>query len=158
MSPARVILLNCIGWPALQLSLAWGMGCLPARWFAKEAAWSRVCQWESPLYRRVLRLRSWKHRLPDGASWFAGGFAKKKLEMRNREYLMRFVAETRRGELAHWLMIACVPLFFVWNPPWACVVVAFYALIANLPCIIVQRYNRATLLRVPKNTYRDKAE
>ena len=44
-------------------------------------------------------------------------------------------------------MLACLPLFFLWNPPWACAVMAFYAIAANMPCIAVQRYNRLVLAR-----------
>jgi hypothetical protein len=45
-------------------------------------------------------------------------------------------------------MLGCFPIFFLWNPPWACAVVEAYGVAANLPFIIVQRYNRAGLLRI----------
>jgi Glycosyl-4,4'-diaponeurosporenoate acyltransferase len=32
--------------------------------------------------------------------------------------LERFAAETRRAELAHWLILAASPWFFLWNPWW----------------------------------------
>ncbi len=63
-------------------------------------------------------------------------------------YLEQFLRETRRAEVAHWLMLLCVPLFFLWNPPWARLVMVAYALAANLPCILAQRYNRIVLYRV----------
>ena len=38
-----------------------------------------------------------------------------------------------------------IPLFMAWNPWWADLVMIAYALIANLPCILVQRFNRARM-------------
>jgi phytoene dehydrogenase-like protein len=60
-------------------------------------------------------------------------------------YLQRFAVETRGGEIAHWSMLFCFPLFYFWNPPWALMINAVYAVAANLPCIFVQRYNRETI-------------
>ena len=47
-------------------------------------------------------------------------------------------------------MLGCLPIFFIWNPPWARWVMTVYALAANLPCILVQRYNRFTLNRIAR--------
>jgi glycosyl-4,4'-diaponeurosporenoate acyltransferase len=60
--------------------------------------------------------------------------------------LRRFVLETRRGETCHWLAILFTPLFLLWNPWWGFAVNLAYALLANVPCIVAQRYNRARLL------------
>ena len=56
-----------------------------------------------------------------------------------------FAAETKRAELTHWLTIVPAPVFFLWNPVWAGWVIIAYALIANLPFIITQRYNRGRI-------------
>ena len=63
-------------------------------------------------------------------------------------YLQVFIRETWRGELCHWTVLAFTPLFFLWNPWWADLVCLAYALAANLPCIIVQRYNRLRLRKL----------
>jgi glycosyl-4,4'-diaponeurosporenoate acyltransferase len=81
--------------------------------------------------------------------WF-GGFPKKKLRTRDRDYLAQFLFETRRAQVAYWCMLACLPVFFLWNPPWARWVMTAYALAANLPCILVQRYNLLALDRVAR--------
>jgi glycosyl-4,4'-diaponeurosporenoate acyltransferase len=91
--------------------------------------------------------------LPDGAPWL-GGFAKKNLQQRDALYLAQFLSETRRSELAHWSMLCCLPAFFLWNPPWACCVMTAYALAANFPCILAQRYNRIVLDRVLRSRCR----
>jgi glycosyl-4,4'-diaponeurosporenoate acyltransferase len=45
-------------------------------------------------------------------------------------------------------MFFCFPVFFTWNPPWACWVMVGYAIFANAPCIIAQRYNRLILTKL----------
>lgn len=136
-----VAALNVLLWPLIQLGLAWSFTRMSARWFATPCRW----YWpgETPdRYERWLRVKVWKDRLPDGASWFAGGVPKSRLSGSDTTTLRRFAQETWRGELCHWAAIACSPVFFLWNPPWACGVMVGYALLANAPCILVQRYNR----------------
>ncbi len=144
----ELIALNVGGWLVLQLSIAWGMTRLPEHHFARDTWWMRVRNWEINFYRRWLRIRRWKAMLPDGAPWVGGTFRKRFLERRDTSYFRQFVMEARRGELAHWFMLLCFPIFFFWNPPWAWGVMALYAIAANLPCIVVQRYNRYVGLRL----------
>jgi glycosyl-4,4'-diaponeurosporenoate acyltransferase len=141
-----VIALNVTVWPVIQLGLAWAFTRLPLHWFEAGPA----SRWEAGgrIYAKWLRIKAWKDLLPDGASWFGGGFAKAKLIQRGPDYLARFRRETWRGELCHWTAIACTPLFFLWNPWWANWLMIAYALAANLPCILVQRYNRARFQRL----------
>jgi glycosyl-4,4'-diaponeurosporenoate acyltransferase len=96
-------------------------------------------------YERRLAIRRWKDRLPEAGAFFGGGFSKRRIK---RGELARFVVETRRAEVVHWWIMAIWPLFAIWNPPWAVGVMLAYAVAANVPCIVVQRYNRARLLRI----------
>ncbi len=138
-----IVLLNVAGWPLLQLGLAWGFTRLPDEWFNPP----RAHPWEQGgrIYQNMLGIKRWKHRLPDAARWFGGGFAKGTLAGTQRDYLRRFIRETWRGELCHWCALACTPVFFLWNPVWGDAVIVAYAVAANLPCILVQRYNRLRL-------------
>jgi glycosyl-4,4'-diaponeurosporenoate acyltransferase len=95
-----------------------------------------------------LRINRWKRLLPEAGDLFAGGFSKRHLARRDRAYLERFVAETRRAELTHWLILAAGPLFFLWNPWWLGLAMVGYAAAANVPCLLTQRYNRMRLLRL----------
>lgn len=154
---AWIITLNVFGWPIVQFALAWSFTCMPASWFHPGTARS----WEEGgrVYERSLAIRKWKDRLPDAARWFSGGFAKANLRGREPDYLQRFIRETWRGELCHWAALAFTPVFFLWNPLWADGVMVGYAVVANLPCILVQRYNRARFQRllarpVPASTAR----
>jgi len=143
---AWIIVLNVAGWPIIQFSLAWVFTRLPAAWFKPPAplAWERA-GW---FYERAFGVKHWKHLLPDAARWFAGGFPKRALAGRDTLYLRQFIGETWRGELCHWFALVCAPVFFLWNPWWADLIMVAYALVANLPCIIAQRYNRARFQRL----------
>jgi glycosyl-4,4'-diaponeurosporenoate acyltransferase len=98
-------------------------------------------------YREQWRIESWKQRLPERGAAF-GGFAKRSVAFGSDDVLRQFVVETRRAEHAHWGMTAGMLLTVLWNPWWALPVNAAVALGSNVPCIAVQRYNRARLLRV----------
>ena len=143
---AWIIVLNVGGWLAIQMGFAWAFTQMPVTWFNPGA----VFMWEQGghFYERVFRLKDWKDRLPDAARWFGGGFAKGLLAGTQRDYLQRFIRETRRGELCHWAAMACAPVFFLWNPWWGDVIIVAYAMVANLPCILAQRYNRARFARL----------
>jgi glycosyl-4,4'-diaponeurosporenoate acyltransferase len=99
------------------------------------------------VYDRVLRIKRWKDVLPEAGSLFRGGFSKRRVARHDREYLERFLVETRRAEIVHWAVLALGPTFYVWMPWWLASAMLAYAAIANVPCILVQRYNRARLER-----------
>jgi glycosyl-4,4'-diaponeurosporenoate acyltransferase len=140
---------NLLGWPVIHLAIAAIFLRLPIDrfdgelWFTREQALERGGR----TYREALFMHRWKSLLPDGAPWL-GGASKKRIAGRNAAYLRNFAAETRRAESAHWCMLACTPVFYLWNPPWACVVMTAYGLAANLPCILTQRANRIQLVRI----------
>jgi glycosyl-4,4'-diaponeurosporenoate acyltransferase len=130
-------------WPLIQIALAWSFIRMPADWFRPP---------ESPegtdFYEKWLGIKLWKDRLPDGAGWFGGGFAKGRMRSADPDYLRRFIAETWRGELCHWCAFLFVPVFFLWNPWWGNLVMLVYAIAANGPCILAQRYNRIRMTRL----------
>jgi glycosyl-4,4'-diaponeurosporenoate acyltransferase len=102
-------------------------------------------------YERLFHIRWWKHLLPDGAAaWKKRGFRKKKLESYSEENLHRFLIESARGELTHWLAIIPFWVFGFFAPAPAVPLMLLYALIVNLPCIIVQRYNRPRIKQILK--------
>ena len=67
---------------------------------------------------------------------------------RSPEYCRLFIKETCRAELFHWLVFALAPLFYLWNEWRVATLMIPYALLANVPCIIAQRYNRPRLTRM----------
>jgi glycosyl-4,4'-diaponeurosporenoate acyltransferase len=138
--------LNVFGWPVIQLGLAWAFTRLPITSFkpGPSHGWERGGRF----YERVFGIRAWKDRVPDAARWMPGVFSKRLERDLNPEYLERFIRETWRGELCHWCAIAFAPVFFLWNPLWADLVMVTYAIAANLPCVLVQRYTRIRFRRL----------
>jgi glycosyl-4,4'-diaponeurosporenoate acyltransferase len=141
-----VVVLNIAGWPAIQFTLAWSFTRMPVNWFNPGDA--RAWEKGGRFYEHVFGIKRWKDWLPDAARWFGSGFAKGSLAGTEPDYLRRFICETWRGELCHWAALAFAPVFFLWNPWWADLVMVSYAVAANLPCILAQRYNRLRLRRL----------
>lgn len=145
-----LIVINVTAWPIIHLALAWFGLRLPRGWFRpRQWPWRKQAwELEGRLYEKVFAVRVWKNLLPDGATWFEGGFAKKRLARRDPEYLREFEFEAVRAEAVHWATLAFGPLFFLFNPVWAGMVMMTYALVANVPCIVAQRYNRIKVGRI----------
>jgi glycosyl-4,4'-diaponeurosporenoate acyltransferase len=145
-----VITLNVLGWPLIQLTLAWLGTKLPGQSFHANSPLCRPWKWErdGQFYEQVFAVHKWKDKLPDGGALFGGSFSKKHLPGRSIGELKSFLAETVRGEIVHWLAMLAAPLFFIFNPPWACWLMLVYAITANLPCIIAQRHNRLRVVRI----------
>jgi len=100
------------------------------------------------IYQDVLKIKSWKRLLPDGAAVSKSGFRKKRLRSSDPAYIERFVLETCRAELTHWLIFAFAPVFFLWNDWRIGMIMIAYGIGANMPCIVTQRFNRVRLNRV----------
>ncbi|MCG3203593.1 MAG: hypothetical protein KCHDKBKB_00263 [Elusimicrobia bacterium] len=115
----------------------------PGSWLYRERDWEQG----GMRYQRVFMVRYWKKWLPDAAPWFKGGFPKKGLRLLTQDFIQTFIIETCRGELTHWISMGIAPIFFLWNAPWVGSAMIIYAVAANLPCIITQRYNRIRLSR-----------
>ncbi|MBN2351340.1 MAG: hypothetical protein JXD23_02140 [Spirochaetales bacterium] len=141
----EIILINCAAWLVVHLAAAWSCSLAPRRWFDARAFPYRHRRWERDgrFYQTAFRVRAWKSRLPD-----LGKFRKKRLASGSREYLGKFVEETCRAELTHFIVILAVPLFVIWNNWLAAACMVPYVLLENLPCVIAQRYNRGRILRI----------
>jgi glycosyl-4,4'-diaponeurosporenoate acyltransferase len=120
---------------------------IPIAFFKKDRWLFRIRNWEyrGKAYNRFFKVKKWKSIIPDGGGLFKKGFAKKNLQNSDPLYLKTFMYETKRAELTHWLTIIPAPIFFLWNIWWAGIIMIVYALIVNVPCILLQRYNRARL-------------
>jgi len=145
-----IVVLNFVIIPLCHLVPSWILTRAPGDGFHPEAFLFRERRWEQRggIYERLFVVRVWKNLLPDGAPWL-GGFPKRSLLSRDVHYMRAFRVETCRGELAHYVQIPCVLIALLWNPwPVAAMIIAGYALLSNLPCIIVQRHTRHRLARL----------
>lgn len=149
--PDLLMLLICfVTWPALQLLAATISRKLPDRFFEYQSRFFRPQAWEDDgaVYDRLMKIRRWKHLLPDGGAIIPGGYAKKHLTDYSRENLARFLNESCRAEFSHWAAILPFWIFGLIGPPIIIVLMLLYALAVNMPCIMAQRFNRPRIARV----------
>ena len=126
---------------------------LPPRWLQDPSvAGSLAPDWRSispPSARPIgpVGIRTWKRWIPDAGNALPGGIRKATLVRRDRAALQRLVLETRRAELVHWLLLPAGLTTALWLPPSGVLVNLLFALAFNLPCLLLQRFNRARLHR-----------
>ena len=116
----------------------------PESWLYRDRDWEK----SGRIYEVILNIKGWKKFLPDGAAVFRSGFRKKKLQNWDVAYIQRFIIETCRAELTHWIIFAFSVIFFIWNVWWVGIIMIAYAFIVNIPCVITQRYNRIRLKKL----------
>ncbi|MEB3169310.1 MAG: hypothetical protein VKK97_11355 [Synechococcaceae cyanobacterium] len=144
LSSAWVVILSSAGfWLLLSLLVGALANRLPGRWL-------EVIPELSPLAARVAAppgIRRWKRWIPDAGAALPGGVAKASLVSRDPSALQRLVIETRRAELVHWTLWAAGLLTPLWLSAPAVLGNLLFATGFNLPCLLLQRYNRRRLLR-----------
>ena len=135
-----------LGWSLLVGAAA---NQLPLPWLAHPAAERSQGEAATVLrrYESCLLIRRWKPWIPDAGHVLPGGIHKASLMGRDRAGLERLLAETRRAELVHWALWPAWLVTALWLPPRGVVLNLVFATCFNLPCLLLQRYNR---LRVGK--------
>lgn len=139
------ILLCFVLWPILQLTAEFICHRLPDRFYDERNFFfqSKGFEKEGAIYDQIFHVRKWKHLLPDGGMVRKKrGFRKKRLEQTNSDHLERFILESSKAELIHWLGMFPFWVFGFFTSPNVVLYMFLYALAVNMPCIIVQRYNR----------------
>ncbi len=142
-----LILVNIIAWGFFHFFISYLCFKIPISFFLESNRFFKIKKWEQSgeIWQKLLLVKKWKGFLIDGSSIAKKSYNKSHLHGKRKNDLMVFAAETKRAELTHFLLILPAPLFFLWNPVWAGWIMIIYALIANLPFIIVQRYNRGRI-------------
>ncbi len=150
LSDALAIAVSSLMWVLIGLVTGWHYHRRPTEhfaddnWLTRPRAFEQGGRW----YQRHLRIRSWKDKLPEKGDLFRGGFSKRHLTNRSTSHLQRFVVETRRAEMVHWSNLAAGPVFLIWCPPLLGGVMVVFGIVAHLPFITVQRYNRERLTTI----------
>ena len=119
---------------------------LPRQWFDPDSALFRQRSWEkdSDFYRKI-RIRKWKHKLPDASKHSKNMYRKAVNTTPDAENLERMVQETCVAEFAHTLLILLsLGVVKIWKgrQGWICWLLC---LLGNLPFILIQRFNRPRL-------------
>ena len=146
MNPVAAVAVDAAVWAGWGTFVGWASSRIPTARLDRENVLTRPRPWEIGRYER-LGIRRWKDRLPEAGAVF-GGPSKRRLPGRSAAALGAFATETRRAELVHWVVPAAVVVFPLWNPWYLTVVMVAYAVVANGPCVLVQRYNRARIARL----------
>lgn len=155
LSTGWTIALCFVLWIVINLSVSYICLYLPDKFFNPRSFFFRSHPFEKDgqLYEDFLKVKSWKKLLPDGGGlWKKRGYKKRHLEDFSEENLEKFLVEACRGELTHWLSILPFWVFGFFLPASATWAMLIYALVANLPCIITQRYNRPRVQKLLERT------
>lgn len=150
LSPIWLLIVDVVAWFFFHMSIAWLMNQVSDQWLEKQMRGFQPQRWErdGQIWQDVFHIRRWKKYLPDGSMFLKESYDQTNLSGLEVEELKKFIIETKRAELTHWLMILPAFFFFIWNPPWAGILMVLYALFFNLPLIATQRYNRPRLARL----------
>lgn len=136
---------------------AWGLACFPlGRIFKRmKLRWDRPpfaeLPWEqSGRFYEKLGIRYWKDFAPDVSRMFPGSMPKKQFETRpDAAYMRDMLSETCVAELTHLLLCATgLALIPLWPGPGGIILYIVYAMVGNVPFIMIQRYNRPRFRRM----------
>lgn len=116
---------------------------VPQRWLQAGPA----PRWLPPMA-AAAGIRRWKRWIPDAGPALPGGIAKASLVGRDPAALQRLLIETRRAELVHWALWSAGLLTVLWLPAAGVLVNLLFATAFNLPCLLLQRFNRRRVQRL----------
>ena len=94
------------------------------------------------VYQKYFKVKSWKDKMPEGSQFFTNTYNKRELKNNSPETINEFLVEVNRAEITHWGILFTLPIVLLFNPRWTYKIHSIYALAANIPFIIIQRYNR----------------
>jgi glycosyl-4,4'-diaponeurosporenoate acyltransferase len=146
------ILANASIWVIWSILVGYAANFFNDKYFEKDTLITRLRKFETQIwFQKYLKVHIAKRYLPEKGVLFGKGTSKKSLPIEDPAALKRLLIETRRAEYVHWIVIFAWVFTLWFNPPWAAWTVAILLVFGNLPCILVQRYNRLRLLRILKN-------
>ncbi len=125
---------------------------IPAKYLSPDSFYFRQHSWEQggKFYEKVFLVKRWKKFLPDGGAVLGGKYAKKNLVDFSTDNLNQFLIESCRAEITHIMAIFPFWVFGFFASPRVVAIMFVYALLANIPCVIVQRYNRPRIQKLLK--------
>lgn len=141
-------MVGCILYIAAIELLAFPLGRLvPKSWFLPDRFPFRTYAAEEGLYTR-LKVRRWQKKLPDMSRIFPTLMPPKNLSGDFAELLPLMIAETCVAELTHALLaLAGFFCLALWQGTGG-LLFSLGCLAANLPYVVIQRYNRPRLMRL----------
>ena len=151
----RALVFDVIAWVLIGAGSGYWQAKRPLAALRKMGPFTRMGTGEygGSRYRKWWRVHLWKDLIPDAGTWF-GGLSKRKLPSVADGGRLRFIDECVRAERTHLALIGAIPLFIVWNSPAMFAGNVAFALVGNIPCWMIARYNRARLMNIAAKTSR----
>jgi len=147
-SALALVIANSAAWFLVIFFAGFLMQKVPVTRFSYTKRPFRPGKWErcGDTYKKI-GIRRWKALMPEAGGVF-DGFGKRQARHRDSAHLDTFARETCRAEVVHYIIMAALPPFAIWNPPSAMLIMLPVVIAGNLPCIVIQRYNRPRLVRL----------
>lgn len=143
------VLTYSVLWAGFGVVSGWVANRCPDGLFANDSVVTRIRSFERcGRWYEHLHIRAWKSRLPEAGAVFEGGVSKASLPGFEPGQLGVLARETRRAEWVHLANIGFGCTFVIWQPWNIALVMAVFGIVVHLPFVMVQRYNRARVLRV----------
>lgn len=140
----KMVMLIAIYWFMIQMLISKLGTRIPESFLTKLNPYfkSHAFEKDGQIWNKVFKVKKWKDYLPDGESINPDVYSKKSvLHTQSTSYMYQFIVETQRAELVHFMSM--LPIFvFIKSPKYIQYINMGYVVIANIPCMIVQRYNR----------------
>lgn len=158
LSRNETFLLICVLWPLIQAINAFICHKISYEKFCYKSFPFKPFKWEKKgnIYDQFFKVHFWKKYLPDGGAFVKGELKLRHLDFSSEQNMVEFLTASCRAETSHWLSIFPFWMFGFFIPPIGVWYMFIYALIANMPCIIVQRYNRPRITKLIKNINENK--
>lgn len=156
LSDGWAVLLSSVVWAGVSGLIGWRAIRWPDGRLSRTGPVTTLRGWErdGTLWQRLLRVRSWKDRIPEAGGFFDGGRSMRHVGPPDADALERFRRDTVRAERVHWLILASTPLHLVWCRWTVFAGMAVFGVLFNAPFIVVQRYNRGRLDRILRRSAR----
>lgn len=150
LDPIEVIIVDILTWFLFHLSIGYCSSKIPLGWIDPNHWFFQTFSWEKggEIYQKLFKVRSWKRFIPNGSRLYRNAFSIKNLPTNEIMYLERWLIESIRAEICHWVMILPGFLFFLWNNVTLGWTMVAYACLNNLVPIVMQRFNRPRMRKL----------
>lgn len=150
LAPAAALLVSAATWVAagVAVGLTWANASDARVMRPRRVTRLRPAETREA-YRRRTRVHRWKRWVPDAGAWW-GGRRKRLADAGGTggDGRARLGVEVLRAELVHWTMLAISPVWLAWSRGWVLVANAAFAILLNVPCLVVTRSTRARLAAI----------
>ena len=150
------ILITFIALLAIDAIVAAIVHALPRKWFNPFKKIYKVFDWERKFYTKI-GIKKWKDMIPETGAALTGFGKDKVIDLKTKEYVMKFMEETVYAEVLHFLsfIVSFVVIFINLKLAW---LVGIPMILCNgvlqIMPVMTQRYNRPKLMVLYKRNQR----